>query len=573
MSRSDDQTGQMPNRANQPASRMTRLALLIGGATIAASVVVGSYAYMQSRESLIEVVFRSNLNLARILSAHLDVLADRRESIDQTRLTQLRDRTEQRYQGSYFCVVGPDGTLIAHTAQPDLIGRAVVPHTGGLLRNKRDWVGRLVARNGQEQIAAFAYSDGMGGLAAVHVPTASVDAELRAGALPWALGLGFISLCLFPLALGVLHRGYALTQRALSIREARLDQLIETTQDAVIFIDWQSRIVRVNRAVLNIFGYSESELIGQPVEILMAEPHASKHANYLETYQQTGQRRAIGQIRPVVARRKNGEEVAIELSVTELTVDNGVRYAACMRDISKTIELQQKLVDKERLAAIGMTASIFAHEVGNPLNNMVLHSEVLERRVAKMSVADKLKGGLLRITDEIKRLRDLLSEFRSLSRRDTMHFESTDVGQLIAEVLDLQTQPDSAVEIQFARELVDQLPPIHANRDKLKQVLVNLCKNAIEAMPEGGTLTVRAERVRGRVQITVSDTGVGIADGTDPFQPFRTTKPDGTGLGLAIVQQIIHAHGGTISFFSQVGRGTTFTVMLPEQPPGMNDAN
>lgn len=102
-----------------------------------------------------------------------------------------------------------------------------------------------------------------------------------------------------------------------------------------------------------------------------------------------------------------------------------------------------------------------------------------------------------------------------------------------------------------------------ADQEKLAQVLLNLCKNAVEAMPEGGTLTVRGSSVGAQVLLAISDTGVGIPEGFNVFEPFTTTKDTGTGLGLAIVQQIVAAHGGTITYTSTPDQGTTFTVTLP----------
>jgi signal transduction histidine kinase len=108
---------------------------------------------------------------------------------------------------------------------------------------------------------------------------------------------------------------------------------------------------------------------------------------------------------------------------------------------------------------------------------------------------------------------------------------------------------------------------VPANAEKLKQVLLNLCKNAFEAMPDGGTLTLRGRRTDGRVSLEIEDTGAGIPKGIDIFELFTTTKSHGTGLGLAIVRQIIGAHGGTITYSSQPGKGTTFRLSLPLEPP------
>ena len=120
--------------------------------------------------------------------------------------------------------------------------------------------------------------------------------------------------------------------------------------------------------------------------------------------------------------------------------------------------------------------------------------------------------------------------------------------------------------MQVVPPVPDTLPSVQADADKLKQVFLNLCKNAVEAMPAGGTLTLRAHCAAEQVIIEVADTGDGIPDGVNIFEPFATTKAEGTGLGLPIVQQIVTAHGGTLSYTSTPGQGTTFSVVLPLSP-------
>ena len=122
--------------------------------------------------------------------------------------------------------------------------------------------------------------------------------------------------------------------------------------------------------------------------------------------------------------------------------------------------------------------------------------------------------------------------------------------------------------IQVERSLGTTLPDIVADADKLKQVFLNLFKNAVEAMPKGGVLTIRGQSGERNVVVQVIDTGSGIAEGVDPFQPFRTTKREGTGLGLSIVKEIVAAHGGTLTYESLAGQGTTFNLTLPIEGPG-----
>jgi two-component system sensor kinase FixL len=342
--------------------------------------------------------------------------------------------------------------------------------------------------------------------------------------------------------------------------------LIQATQDAVVSIDRHGRIVLFNPAAERIFGYARQEVSGRPVQVLMPEPYRSEHDAYLSRYERTGQARAIGRIRTVTAQRKDGSTFPIELSVTEITADSDVHYAAFIRDISDKVQMQERLLERERLATIGTTAAKLAHEIGNPLNGMSLAVQILKRRVARHGgvVAEQFTPHVLSLTGSISRLIQLLQEFRSLSRRQRFVFQALSLTSLIDEVLSAEGPGYAAQGVEVEHETRgDGVPPVQGDRDKLRQVLLNLCKNAVEAMPQGGKLIVSAQEVGEQVLLTVADTGSGIPDGVDVFEPFVTTKEHGTGLGLPVVQQIIDAHGGVIRYVSTPGKGTTFTVALP----------
>ncbi|MFQ5683083.1 MAG: PAS domain S-box protein [Candidatus Binatia bacterium] len=362
--------------------------------------------------------------------------------------------------------------------------------------------------------------------------------------------------------IGVLSVGQDITDRKRA--EAWMRSLIETTQDAVISADQQGRIVLFNPAAEQIFGYSKTEIQGQKVDMLMAEDYAMEHDDTIARYRQTGEKRAIGRTRTLTGRRKGGEEFPIELSITEVATDEEARYAAFIRDISEKTRLQQQLVESERLAAIGTTAAKFAHEIGNPLNSMSMAVQLLERRLARQGdVVDKSVGSIVRnLTGEISRLNFLLHDFSSLSRREKYSFQPTSLAAVVAEVLEMETPRYTELGIRVEQDFPSDLPLVVADGGRLKQALLNLCKNASEAMPHGGILKVRAYRSRGQIVLEVMDTGVGISPGVDIFKPFTTAKALGTGLGLMVVRQIVSAHGGSITYNSELGKGTVFRLTL-----------
>ncbi len=356
----------------------------------------------------------------------------------------------------------------------------------------------------------------------------------------------------------------------LSRSEAWLRTLIETANDAVISIDGSARIVLFNPAAERMFGYDKAEIVNQKVNVLMAEPYAKEHDDYIERYEKTGEARAIGRIRTVVARRKDGSTFPIELSVTEVPTPEGIRYSAFIRDISEKTKLQQQIIDNERMAAVGATAAKLAHEVGNPLNGMSVTIQMLERRLNKLGVSDEtLKSGLRNVQNEISRLNQLLNEYRTFYRREKYIFEPALISDLLRDILDLEESNYKTCGIVIENKVPADLPHINVDIEKFKQVLLNLLKNASEAMPDGGSITLSAHADAEQTVLEIKDTGVGIPVGVDIFEPFTTTKSNGTGLGLVIVRQILTAHGATISYSSEPGKGTRFYLKFPAKLPAL----
>jgi two-component system sensor kinase FixL len=301
----------------------------------------------------------------------------------------------------------------------------------------------------------------------------------------------------------------------------------------------------------------------------MAEPYAGEHDGYIAHYETTREARAIGRIRTVMARRKNGEIFPIELSVAEVREGGEVRYGAFLRDISDKVRLQKELVENERLAAIGATASRLAHEIGNPLSGMHMTAQLLLRQLTRQSRGrdEPLLATVQNLLTEIRRLDHLLQDFGALSRRKKYHFQPTEIAAVVSEVLQMEAPRYAELGVQVEKVISPGLPLIVADSERLKQAVWNLCKNAVEAMPNGGTLTVRAVRLQDQILLEVADTGTGIPDGVDIFEPFNTTKASGTGLGLVIVRQIVAAHGGAMTYESEPGKSTLFRLALPLHPP------
>lgn len=248
--------------------------------------------------------------------------------------------------------------------------------------------------------------------------------------------------------------------------------------------------------------------------------------------------------------------------------------------------------EESRLAELGRMASGLAHEIRNPLNALLLNTQLLEEDLVRLDLLPGQKAALLELVAanmaELRRLDTILTEFLRYARPPRLELAPTDLGRLVAEVLDFVAADLEARGIRIVRqdgEAGSSLPIVATvDAGQLKQALLNIVYNAVQAMPAGGTLaaSVRRRSDTGAggplrqeeiAEIEIADTGVGIPESERPrlFTLFYSTKPGGTGLGLPLVKRVVEAHGGTVDLTSEVGRGTTVRLRLPLAYP-MQDA-
>jgi len=234
-------------------------------------------------------------------------------------------------------------------------------------------------------------------------------------------------------------------------------------------------------------------------------------------------------------------------------------------EIAERQRMEAQLRAQERLSTIGNTVSRLTHEIANPLNGMATTVQLMQRCLAQQPRAanTELREYVADLEHELKRLQSLLTDLRQVSRPPQLTLQPTDLAAEVAAVIRVHVVPLAGPEITVVQDLPSALPHVSADRDKLQQVVLNLGKNAIDAMPQGGTLTVRAAHTTTHVLLEIEDTGEGIPDEAEIFTPFATTKTEGTGLGLVIVKQIVEAHNGQIGYSSIPGQGTTFRVSWP----------
>jgi signal transduction histidine kinase len=226
--------------------------------------------------------------------------------------------------------------------------------------------------------------------------------------------------------------------------------------------------------------------------------------------------------------------------------------------------------ESERLALLGISAAAFAHEVANPLSAIFCALQFVKNELDGKHVnSPVLMTTVAGVMQEVDRLGLLLNEFRALVLPQNLDLQSTDIKEVIEEVLAIQMRVYAAAGCSVRLEFENDLPRVMLDTAKMKQVILNLCNNAIEAMPEGGCLTLRSYHSGQAIVLEIGDTGVGVPEDMDVFALFKTTKAGGSGLGLPIVQQIISAHNGTINYTTEPGHGTTFKISLPAADLGI----
>ena len=366
-------------------------------------------------------------------------------------------------------------------------------------------------------------------------------------------------------------------------RQAEILAILDTAVDAIIMIDETGRVETFNSAAMTLFGYTQDEIIGQPVTMLMPEPHRTRHDDYMQRYLNTGEKQIIGIGRELEARTKTGERVPIYLAVSEIHLQGRRRFTGIIRDLSEQHAAREALAEqRERLAHVGrlstmgeMTASI-AHEINQPLTAIAMYAQSSIKLIQKGDAdLDKLATALEKLNTQSLRAGAIIERIQRFARAQESQREPLNLNGLLKELVKLAEGDARLHNVEITFDLTENLPDIYCDPIQIQQVALNLIRNAIDAMKgidhRNGNALVITTRPLGadQVEIAVSDQGPGVADEQQGmlFKPFHTTKKDGMGMGLSICRTIISEHGGLLSYRNNPDSGATFYFTLPAGRP------
>ena len=361
------------------------------------------------------------------------------------------------------------------------------------------------------------------------------------------------------------------------VSKAHLQAIHDAVPEAMIVIDVNGIIQSYNAEAERLFGFAASEVVGNKVNMLMPQPHRDRHDDYIHRYMETGEKRIIGIGRLVMAQRKDGTTFPMELAVGEARSGEVRFFAGIVRDVTerqdteaRLQELQSELVYISRVTAMGEMASALAHELNQPLSaiaNYLKGSQRLLER-ANMDELNPLGEALEKATDQALRAGEILRRLRGFIGRSETERQDESTAKLVDEAaaLALVGAKDKGILVDI--RLDPTFDRVMADRIQVQQVLINLIRNAMEAMDESDRrelVITNADHGNGMVRLEVSDTGAGLIPEVAEhlFEPFVTSKPQGMGVGLSISRTIIEAHGGEIWARDNDGGGTRFCLTLP----------
>ncbi|MBC7366278.1 MAG: PAS domain-containing protein [Undibacterium sp.] len=357
-----------------------------------------------------------------------------------------------------------------------------------------------------------------------------------------------------------------LVQR-LARERSLFEEIFNTLQEGVLVITLDGEIDYANDAAHRLIGLGKDELAGQILWRLVPGLRPSLGAALEDD---------TAAALPVVAREFEltyPEPRTVRLYMVPFHGEgrgDARRFAVILTDVTRDKQTTAQQLEDERTSSILLLAAGVAHELGNPLNSLTIHLQLIERKLKKLRASketDSLAESVNVCRAEVARLDGIISNFLDAIRPRPPDLSELDLAEVLTEVLRFQQREFSDRRVTVEAEALDGLPRVMADRNQLKQVFFNITKNALDAMQPGGRLKIRARADDDSVYLLFGDSGSGIKqeDLVRLFQPYHTTKPGGHGLGLMIVQRILREHGGQVGIESKEGVGTVVTLQFPRK--------
>ncbi|MFZ0052902.1 MAG: ATP-binding protein, partial [Desulfobaccales bacterium] len=339
-------------------------------------------------------------------------------------------------------------------------------------------------------------------------------------------------------------------------------KLIQTSNDGIIANDQHGNIIIFNEGAERVLGYRKDEVIGKITVDQLYPPGVAQEVRAKIYSPEYGGTERLIHFETIVL-SKTGEQIPIELSASLIYGnDHEVTTVGFFRDLRERKQLQDKLLQSERLAALGQMAAHISHEIKNPLATIGGFAQQLGRQEG---FSEKGRQKLELISQEVQRLEKFLADLSTFTRTTPTQKVPGDILALIREVIGFMEAGFKEQGVTFELSAPEVIAAFAFDPGQIRQVLINLFKNSLEAMPHGGVLSVSAAVREDHLVLTIADTGLGIAPEhlRSLFTPFFSTKEGGTGLGLTICRGLIDQHRGEIDIRSEVNRGTTCTIRLP----------